>query len=196
VACHPQRVGGTTQPEVRRFSAFQLGVLMSDRAFSADDGAVVPTSFADGSALGQRQRRDADYGHLGHAYSAYRRPDPRIAAVILKALGPARTVLNVGAVGGRDDAVLVPDPRNIDNSQIKLEILSFVLRSDVQPGTGSRNLPGEARLLRCRLSPFLRERRRHRPAPDRRLGELHRYLGLSRSNQANGRSVPRLVAAR
>jgi SAM-dependent methyltransferase len=49
---------------------------------------------ADGSA------GDADYGHLGRSYSAYRRPDSRIAEVILAALGPARTVLNVGAGTG------------------------------------------------------------------------------------------------
>jgi SAM-dependent methyltransferase len=40
---------------------------------------------------------DADYGTIGSTYSRYRRPDPRIAAVIAQALGEARTVLNVGA---------------------------------------------------------------------------------------------------
>jgi len=49
---------------------------------------------ADGSA------GDADYGQIGVAYSRYRRPDPRIAAHILDALGDARTVLNVGAGAG------------------------------------------------------------------------------------------------
>ncbi|TQS44066.1 class I SAM-dependent methyltransferase [Cryptosporangium phraense] len=49
---------------------------------------------ADGSA------GDADYGRIGGAYSTYRRPDPRIAAAIEHALGPARTVLNVGAGAG------------------------------------------------------------------------------------------------
>ncbi|PKR89828.1 SAM-dependent methyltransferase [Pleomorphomonas diazotrophica] len=43
---------------------------------------------------------DADYGRIGHSYSAYRQPDPRIAAMIAEALGPARTVLNVGAGAG------------------------------------------------------------------------------------------------
>ncbi|MBS1165574.1 MAG: transcriptional regulator, MerR family protein [Proteobacteria bacterium] len=43
---------------------------------------------------------DADYGRIGHSYSAYRQPDPRIAAMIVEALGAAETVLNVGAGAG------------------------------------------------------------------------------------------------
>ena len=49
---------------------------------------------ADGSA------GDADYGAIGTSYRHYRRPDSRIAARISQALGPARTVLNVGAGAG------------------------------------------------------------------------------------------------
>ena len=52
------------------------------------------TRMADGSA------GDADYATIGEAYTQYRRPDPRIAAHIADALGPARTVLNVGAGAG------------------------------------------------------------------------------------------------
>ena len=52
------------------------------------------TRMADGSA------GDADYAAIGEAYTQYRRPDPRIAAHIAEALGPARTVLNVGAGPG------------------------------------------------------------------------------------------------
>ncbi len=43
---------------------------------------------------------DADYAAIGTAYADYRRPDPRIAARIARALGPARSVLNVGAGAG------------------------------------------------------------------------------------------------
>jgi hypothetical protein len=43
---------------------------------------------------------DADYGTIGVAYSHYRQPDPRIARRIHEALGPARTVLNLGAGAG------------------------------------------------------------------------------------------------
>ena len=43
---------------------------------------------------------DADYGSIGASYSDYRRPDARIAAVIERALGGARTVVNVGAGAG------------------------------------------------------------------------------------------------
>jgi len=49
---------------------------------------------ADGSA------GDADYGAIGLRYTDYRQPDPSIAALILKALGPAQRVLNVGAGAG------------------------------------------------------------------------------------------------
>ncbi|HEX4790265.1 MAG TPA: methyltransferase domain-containing protein, partial [Actinospica sp.] len=49
---------------------------------------------ADGSA------GDADYGTIGRGYAAYRRPDPRIAALLESALDGARTVLNVGAGAG------------------------------------------------------------------------------------------------
>ncbi|SHG98273.1 Methyltransferase domain-containing protein [Jatrophihabitans endophyticus] len=43
---------------------------------------------------------DADYGAIGTGYADHRRPDPRIAAAVLTALGDARTVLNVGAGAG------------------------------------------------------------------------------------------------
>jgi len=43
---------------------------------------------------------DADYGVIGGAYARFRRPDPAIARVIEHALGPARTVCNVGAGAG------------------------------------------------------------------------------------------------
>ena len=42
----------------------------------------------------------ATYDTIGLNYAELRKPDPRIAAVILRALGPARTVLNVGAGTG------------------------------------------------------------------------------------------------
>lgn len=41
-----------------------------------------------------------DYERHGTTYSHHRRPDPRIAAAIERALGDARTVLNVGAGTG------------------------------------------------------------------------------------------------
>lgn len=43
---------------------------------------------------------DFDYGDHGRAYSAHRRTEPRIAERVHDALGPARTVLNVGAGTG------------------------------------------------------------------------------------------------
>ncbi|MFA6154682.1 class I SAM-dependent methyltransferase [Mesorhizobium sp.] len=43
---------------------------------------------------------DANYGAIGTNYTNYRQPEPRIAALIVRALGDARTVLNVGAGAG------------------------------------------------------------------------------------------------
>ncbi|MCX6024504.1 MAG: methyltransferase domain-containing protein [Chloroflexi bacterium] len=40
------------------------------------------------------------YDRIGLGYSGYRRPDPRIAAAILRALGGAASVVNVGAGAG------------------------------------------------------------------------------------------------
>jgi len=40
------------------------------------------------------------YEAIGRTYAVHRRPDPRIAATVRAALGPARTVLNVGAGTG------------------------------------------------------------------------------------------------
>jgi hypothetical protein len=50
--------------------------------------------FADGSG------GDVDYGAIGGAYSRYRQPDPRIAALIHQSLGNGLRVLNVGAGAG------------------------------------------------------------------------------------------------
>jgi len=54
---------------------------------------------------------DADYGVVGTSYSRYRQPDPRIAECIRRALGPARTIINVGAGAGSyepDDRAVTP----------------------------------------------------------------------------------------
>lgn len=50
--------------------------------------------FSDGSA------GDADYATIGAGYTRYRQPEPLILERIEKALGEARTVLNVGAGAG------------------------------------------------------------------------------------------------
>jgi SAM-dependent methyltransferase len=48
---------------------------------------------------------DSAYDQIGIGYSDVRRPDPRIAARIQRALGPARTILNVGAGAGSYEPV-------------------------------------------------------------------------------------------
>lgn len=65
-------------------------------------------SFDDGSA------GDVNYGVIGIDYAVYRQPEPRHAAQILRALGNAQTVLNVGAGAGsyepRDRQVTAVEP--------------------------------------------------------------------------------------
>lgn len=48
---------------------------------------------------------DADYGSIGRAYARFRRPEPAIAAAVDGALGPARSVCNVGAGAGSYEPV-------------------------------------------------------------------------------------------
>ncbi|MCK8783450.1 class I SAM-dependent methyltransferase [Roseomonas sp. NAR14] len=68
----------------------------------------------DGRGGGDGSAGDADYGAIGAGYAQYRRPEPRIAALIEAALGDAGTVLNVGAGAGsyepRGRAVTAVEP--------------------------------------------------------------------------------------
>jgi hypothetical protein len=54
------------------------------------------------------------YDQIGLGYSHYRRPDPRIGAAILGALGEGESVVNVGAGAGSyepsDRAVVAVEP--------------------------------------------------------------------------------------
>jgi SAM-dependent methyltransferase len=68
----------------------------------------MPPRRPDGSA------GDVDYGALGPGYAAFRQPEPLIARALAGALGPARSVLNVGAGAGSyepaDRAVTAVEP--------------------------------------------------------------------------------------
>ena len=65
--------------------------------------------------------RRVDYEVAGDGYSSQRRPDPRIGTRVLRALGSARTVLNVGAGTGSyepsDRWVLAVEPSALMRSQ-------------------------------------------------------------------------------
>jgi hypothetical protein len=50
--------------------------------------------------MSARRAGDFDYETRGGGYAGQRHTDPRIAAYVHAALGPARTVLNVGAGAG------------------------------------------------------------------------------------------------
>lgn len=64
---------------------------------------------------------DVDYDRTGHGYAQQRRPDPRIAEAIWRALGDAGTVLNVGAGTGSyepsDRCVLAVEPSAVMRAQ-------------------------------------------------------------------------------
>lgn len=61
----------------------------------------------------------ASYDTIGVNYSDLRRPDPRIAGMIAAALGPARTVLNVGAGAGSYE----PADRQVTALEPSLEMI-------------------------------------------------------------------------
>lgn len=62
-----------------------------------------------------------DYDKYGHEYSGYRRTDPRIAEYVHRALGDAKTVLNVGAGAGSyepaDRYVVAVEPSRVMREQ-------------------------------------------------------------------------------
>lgn len=74
---------------------------------------------------------DTDYGVAGVGYAAQRRADPTIAALILKALGDARSVLNVGAGAGSyepsDRTVVALEPDATMRSQRSTEAAPCVI---------------------------------------------------------------------
>ena len=62
-------------------------------------GQYLDTRHQDGSA------GDANYGAIGQGYAAYRQPEPEISGFLGRALGGARSVLNVGAGAGSYEPV-------------------------------------------------------------------------------------------
>ncbi|HEX4435269.1 MAG TPA: methyltransferase domain-containing protein [Solirubrobacteraceae bacterium] len=73
---------------------------------------------------------DFDYETHGRAYATVRRPDPRIAALVHNALGPAETVLNVGAGAGSyepsDRQVVAVEPSATMRAQRRPELAPAV----------------------------------------------------------------------
>ena len=70
------------------------------------------------------------YDRIGVGYSSRRRPDPRIAGHILAALGPARTVVNIGAGTGSYEPV--------DRSVVAVEPSAEMVRQRKQGGPAVR----------------------------------------------------------
>jgi SAM-dependent methyltransferase len=73
---------------------------------------------------------DVDYDAGGATYASRRRPEPRIAALIMAALGNAQTVLNVGAGTGSyeptDRTVMAVEPSATMRSQRPADLLPAV----------------------------------------------------------------------
>jgi SAM-dependent methyltransferase len=69
----------------------------------------------------RRTSQGARYDRIGEGYALTRREDPHIAAVILRALGDARSVVNVGAGTGsyepRDRYVIAVEPSDVMSAQ-------------------------------------------------------------------------------
>jgi ubiquinone/menaquinone biosynthesis C-methylase UbiE len=78
-------------------------------------------------------QRDFDDERDGSGYALQRRTDPRIAAVIHAALGPARSVLNVGAGAGSyeplDRHVVAVEPSLAMRAQRRRELAPAVIAS-------------------------------------------------------------------
>ncbi|WP_437981601.1 class I SAM-dependent methyltransferase [Sorangium sp. So ce117] len=79
---------------------------------------------------------DYDYECHGSGYALQRRTDPRIAAVVHAALGPARTVLNVGAGAGSyeplDRHVVAVEPSAAMRAQRPRELAPAVIATAEQ----------------------------------------------------------------
>ena len=64
---------------------------------------------------------DANYGTIGQGYAVHRQPEPAIATILHRALGQARSVLNVGAGAGsyepHDRDVTAVEPSALMRSQ-------------------------------------------------------------------------------
>src|SRR5215472_15455707 len=73
------------------------------------------------------------YDSIGHGYGRTRREDPRIAARIHRALGDARTVVNVGAGTGsyepRDRHVIAIEPSDVMAAQRPAELAPAIVAS-------------------------------------------------------------------
>ena len=76
---------------------------------------------------------DAAYDIIGRGYARTRRPDPRIGAQILSALGDARSVLNVGAGAGSyepDDRHVIAVERSFEMIRQRPETAAPVVQGD------------------------------------------------------------------
>ena len=74
---------------------------------------------SDSSRHGKIEPMTAQYDRIGINYAQLRKPDPRIAAVISDALGPAKTILNVGAGAGSYE----PADRQVTAVEPSLEMI-------------------------------------------------------------------------
>ncbi len=79
----------------------------------------------------------AKYDTIGQGYSSQRRPDPRIGAAILDALGDAQSVVNVGAGAGSYE----PSDRNVTPVEPSDEMIAQHPRRDAVVQASAESLP-------------------------------------------------------
>lgn len=88
---------------------------------------------------------DTSYDRIGLGYSRFRKPDPRIAARLMSALGDARTVINVGAGTGSyeptDRVVLAVEPSEEMVKQRPPDAAPCIRVDDLPNPTGQRQIP-------------------------------------------------------
>ncbi|HMQ69614.1 MAG TPA: methyltransferase domain-containing protein [Ignavibacteria bacterium] len=81
------------------------------------------------------ENRAIDYDSSGHTYSGFRRTDPRIAALVLKALGNAKSVINVGAGAGSYE----PDDRYVAAVEPSIVMRSQRLAGNKVPAINAKS---------------------------------------------------------
>jgi SAM-dependent methyltransferase len=94
---------------------------------------------------------DVRYDRIGYGYARTRREDPRFAAAIRRALGDARTVVNVGAGAGsyepRDRHVIAIEPSDVMAAQRPRELAPAIRVDAAHLPLGARSVDAAMAVL-------------------------------------------------
>ena len=132
---------------------------------------------------------DFDYDRHGHGYAGHRRADPRIASYVHRALGDARTVLNVGAGAGSyepaDRRVLAVEPSPVMRAQRPPYLLPAVDATAERLPFDSRSFDAAMAMVTVHQWPDPAAGPAELPS-----GGRSRRRDLSARRRKNGRSPP------